>query len=462
MVYTITCNGQFGGGDYKNISSYTLTIGGKNILLDAGTLPPPLANGKYDFDLVFLSHAHLDHVKDFLLNIEKFKGIPIITDITKKELNELFQTIEECEQISALAPSRQLTVEDVIPQPPKTYEFIERLYIFEASDVGIIQQMTHFKDFTFKSMALDHSSYGKDGKRENSYALGITYDNESIIYFGDCTYYLDNEINEINKINGIHEDAEQMRGVNTSITNFIKSYKEHLKCILIECAFPNGTERKDLWGHLRPNLLAELIKDTKLNDDCKVCITHRKPNINVTDKSLSWDLTDHNFIKQELIQLKNLKEIKNPLIFLNKGKSFPPTLDNPNNIEDIIKEHIELDMDNNLLPTYDSESKTYNFTETTTSIMNKCILSAPLLFKGHLFYDNKYKSLVTLLNNGKWWPNLMQVPGTTLWVSNDNVNKVGGARKYKKRRSKKSKKIKKRRSKKSKKRQKKTKKSSRV
>ena len=91
----ILCNGEFGGGDYTNISSYTIEYTMKNnekitILLDSGSFNPKQKNLGFDsftgFDsseaskafnaklnIVFLSHAHIDHSKDFLLNLKELE-----------------------------------------------------------------------------------------------------------------------------------------------------------------------------------------------------------------------------------------------------------------------------------------------------------------------------------------------------------------------------------------------------
>lgn len=363
--YNVICNGEYGGGDYTNLSSYTLEWGDKKILLDAGTIPN---DGKYD--LVFLSHSHIDHSKDFLLNLDRFKGIPVISDLTDQDFKDL-----------------KLNNQSKIISPP------------DPKKGGVVKNLPGFDDkWKFELFPLDHHEYcGPKEHTKPSFALSITYNKETVIYFGDCTT--------------INEDKNKyFQNINNSLDN------KDVKLVFIECAFPNGTPDNLLYGHMRPDLLASAFsKYDNIFTGADKIITHRKPDISIDNEKMLFSTKKSNKIFDELISIAKDNFTQDMLIPL-KDKS----LKNFINLKDYKKGQkstppAELKGTLSLVKDKDYVYKHQKHDDLKLKHLMQLVVLSPVTFGlkfGGTFVQYGVKTqdqfdLVQKIMNKKYWPNLM-------------------------------------------------------
>lgn len=397
-IFNIICNGEFGGGDYTNISSYTLHFGDKKILLDAGSFS---IDDDYKFDLVFLSHSHIDHTKDFLMNLDKFIDIPIISDFTEGDLKEL------CES-------------NII-----TCNNIDKINLIHPKNIGRKKFTCLDSDYVINCYPLDHDGYGKNNPPDNSYAFSIEFNDNVVIYFGDF-------IVDVSK-----KDDKSFKFLE-KIDNELKD--KNIKCILAECAFPISTPENLLFGHLKPDLFTSMYNEFNIFQKAEnLIITHRKPNLNLDlnqgNLNLSWDMSGAKKIIEELKDSFD-SSIQSKILFPKQGQSIESFKKLSELSDQNINEFSSIP-NNNILGTIEKNNNNkLVYTHNEDNIMGVCVLSAPLFplknkdgIKGVIIsYNNKEN--MKILMNGKLWPNLIMF-GLEVEATAENNSNIGGGRKKK-------------------------------
>ena len=252
--------GVYGGEAEDNLSSYLVSVSGKNqfLCLDAGTIHSGIKKSienkiftvtesvvlKDYIKGYFLSHGHLDHVSGLIINspADSKKNIYVIPFVKNILLNQYF-TNEVWANFSdegagAIGKYHLNSVE-----PQKIFEIPE----------------TEFKAQFFE---LSHT------KTHLSSAILINHQGNYLLYLGDTGA---DRVEQSKKLENLWEN----------IAPLVKN--KSLKAILIEVSFPNSQKENLLFGHLTPNLLneelsklAQLVGKEPLKG-LNIVITHRKP-----------------------------------------------------------------------------------------------------------------------------------------------------------------------------------------
>lgn len=269
--FDVIALGTGGGVDESNISSYLVSVSGKDryIALDAGTLLHGLKlaseRGHFDhlqsselkkeahvllnhIDAYCISHPHLDHISGMML------AGPF--DNNKTILGSE-QTINAMMEHVFLSPIwGNFTTEgnsngkwDLIRMN------IQKWYSIPGNDIKI------------KYFKLCHTC------PNTSSAFLLKYKDSYLLYFGDTGA---DRIEKTNKLEIIFKEISELIS------------KKQLKAIFLESSFPNKTPDQNLYGHLKPALieeelkhLAEIVKPSQINEalkGIKIFITHLKPD----------------------------------------------------------------------------------------------------------------------------------------------------------------------------------------
>ena len=252
--------GVYGGEAEDNLSSYLVSVSGKNqfLCLDAGTIHSGIKKSienkiftvtesvvlKDYIKGYFLSHGHLDHVSGLIINSpadskKNIYAIPYVKDILLKQYfsNEIWANFSD-EGLGAIGKYHVKAVE-----PESVFEIPEANF-----------QATVFE--------LSHTS------THRSSAILLNHQNQYILYLGDTGS---------DRVEG----SQKLENLWKNIAPLVKN--KALKAIMIEVSFPNAQKEQFLFGHLTPKLLHEELSKLAVlvgKENMKglnIVITHRKP-----------------------------------------------------------------------------------------------------------------------------------------------------------------------------------------
>lgn len=275
--------GVFGGEKEDNLSSYLVSVSGKNkfLCLDAGTINSgihkAIENKTFLVDentvlkdyikAYFVSHGHLDHVSGLIINSpsdskKNIYAIPYVKNILLNQYftNEVWANFSD--QGNAAIGKYHINA-------------VEPNAFFQIPET----------DFYAQVFELSHT------KTHLSSAILINYNGQYLLYLGDTGA---DRVEQSNKLELLWK----------KIAPLVKS--NALKAILIEVSFPNAQNENLLFGHLTPNLLnEELTKLAKFTGnehlkDLNVVITHRKPNGN-NPEIIAQELLNNNPFHVKLV-----------------------------------------------------------------------------------------------------------------------------------------------------------------
>lgn len=244
-------------GENKNPTSIQVT---DTIVIDAGNILNGLGEDARYINHIFISHSHLDHIKDIPFMIDKYFEFRLFP-LRLYALKETIQALKEHVFNYSIWPDfSQIKLLD-----GKNYA-IEFIKIEPNIEITI-------EDVTLKPILANHTVA--------TCGYVITKENHSIYYSGD-TYTNDTLWNEIN-------------------TN------SNIKALIIDVSFPSRLDSLALASkHLTPKVLEEEL--TKLQrENIKIYINHLKPNF---EKEILSELKEIKSLKNRYKVLKDNDEIK--------------------------------------------------------------------------------------------------------------------------------------------------------
>jgi len=273
-----------GGLDQSNLSAYMIApINSENyICLDAGTLYYGLIKAvnnrlfskpaeqvlRKNIKSYLISHAHLDHVAGLLINApaDSKKMIYSSQFVINAFKNKYFSWVNWA----------NFADEGEKPQLG-TYQY---------------KVLTLNKEIAIQNTKLFVTPFElSHGNPYKSLAFLVRYKNNYLLYLGDTG------ADSIEK-------SEDLKKLWSTIAPLIKS--KQLKAIFIETSFPNSQPDNKLFGHLKPILFFDEMKNLSTYTGKKalvgfnVIITHRKPHVN-NEKIIKQELEKNNTLKLNLI-----------------------------------------------------------------------------------------------------------------------------------------------------------------
>ncbi|WP_231891226.1 MBL fold metallo-hydrolase [Arachidicoccus ginsenosidimutans] len=288
--FTILPLGVYGGSDESNLSAYLLAPRDSQnyICLDAGTIYDGLKAAhskgfikkneadffKENIKAYLISHGHLDHVAGMIINSpndvkKNIYALPFCIDILKTKYFTWTSWANFANEGEQPALKKY------------TYNYLD------TSKETLIENTSLF----VKPFLLSHSAPGK------STAFLIRNNDDYFLYFGDTG---DDAI----------EQSNNLKIVWNAVAPLLPAKK--LKGISIECSYPDEQNDKQLFGHLKPDLLFKNLKELEnlagknSLQNFPVIIAHIKPD------------GDNETLIHEELEKENTLNVK--LIFPKQGE----------------------------------------------------------------------------------------------------------------------------------------------
>jgi Cft2 family RNA processing exonuclease len=256
MNLEIKVLGAYGSkSEFCDLTSFQIN---KNIVIDAGSLINKLNNNAKDIKHIFVTHSHLDHIKDIPFLIDNF------FEIQTETLN-VYGTKETIENMK-----KHIFNWEIWPDFSKISLLDSKKPALKFITISINESIT-INNIKIEAIKNNHCN--------GSCGYIVSKENESILLTSD-TYKCPSIWERINK------DSK-------------------IKSIIIETSFPSSLEQLSISSkHLTPKLLKEELK-TLIRKDIRIYVNHLKSNyINQIKKELS-EIKDF-----EIIVLDNMNTIK--------------------------------------------------------------------------------------------------------------------------------------------------------
>ena len=200
-------------------------------VIDAGNLLDTLEQRSIDIEVIWLTHAHLDHIEDIAYILDNYFCLRTKT-LTIVGLEETIQTLQQHYLNDKIWPDfSKIKLQD------------SQKYAVEYKVLSIKEQYKIDEKSTLRAFLTDHTVA--------SCGYIYTKDARSLLITAD-TYSLKSMIQEIDK-------------------------DKSIKTIVVECSFPSKMENLAKESkHLTPKLLFEMLKPLE-NNEIALYINHIKP-----------------------------------------------------------------------------------------------------------------------------------------------------------------------------------------
>ena len=244
---SITILGAYGTKS-KGFGTSAFFLNEKNVI-DAGNLLDPLEEKSADIENLWLTHSHLDHIRDIAYILDNYFSLRKVT-LNIIALPETISALKKHFFNDDIWPD--FSKIDMIDSKEKTLKYTE-IQLGQVYNIGVNE--------TLEAFETDHTVA--------SCGYIVSKNNKSILITAD-TYSLDNVIEIIDK-------------------------RKDIKNIVIECSFPSSMYKlaKDS-KHLTPKILFEQLKTLK-REDLNLYINHIKPSFidkmknEIEEYSGKWD-----------------------------------------------------------------------------------------------------------------------------------------------------------------------------